>query len=97
VISQKKSWEIKRVANSAHKYLSRLDIKTQENILIKMERLEYDPYVGNIKKVEGKKDIYRLRVDDYRIYYRLQPRIQTIEILLINHKSGIKDKAIQRL
>lgn len=95
--SQKKSWRIRGVANSAVKNLHKLDLKTQEALLIKMECLEFDPFLGDIKKIQGKNDIYRLRVDDQRVYFRLCQTDKTIEILVIDNRSGIKGKKIQRL
>ena len=95
--SQKKSWRIKGVANSAVKNLHKLDLKTQETLLIKIECLEYDPFLGDVKKILGKRDIYRLRVDDQRVYFRLSQTDKTIDILVIDNKSGVKGKKIQRL
>jgi mRNA interferase RelE/StbE len=95
---QQKSWAIKRVANSAKKSLERYNLKIQKQILVKMECLEYDPFVCDIRKVQGRNDdIYRMRVDDYRVYFRLLHREKFIEILLIGHRSSIKEKTIQRL
>ena len=94
---QKKSWRVRRVVNSARKYLGRLDLKIQKAILIKIECLEFDPYQGDIRKVQGKVDIFRLRIDDYRVYYRLCPEDKSIDILLISHKSAIKERTIQRI
>ena len=95
--SQKKSWRIRGIANSAKKYIQKQDLKTQEALLIKIECLEYDPFFGDIRKVEGKEDIFRLRADDHRIFYRVFHEDKTMDILLIDKKSGIKRKTIQRL
>jgi mRNA interferase RelE/StbE len=93
----KKSWRITKVANSARKNLNRLGLEIQENILIKIECLEYNPYQSDVRKVQGKDDIFRLRVEDYGIYYRVRQDDRTIEILFIGHKAAIKEKIIQRL
>jgi hypothetical protein len=38
-----------------------------------------------------------LRVEDSRIYFRLNISIRSIEILLFDHRGQIKDKSIERL
>ena len=97
MVSRQKNWPIKRVANSAKKSIERIELKAQRQILIKMECLEYDPFVCDICKVQGRENIYRMRVDDYRVFFRLCQDDKSIEVLLIGHKSSIKEKTIQRL
>ncbi|WP_142602743.1 type II toxin-antitoxin system RelE family toxin [Solitalea koreensis] len=41
------------------------------------------------KKLKGFKDLYRIRVNDYRIIYRIENQIVTIEILKIRHGKDI--------
>jgi mRNA-degrading endonuclease RelE of RelBE toxin-antitoxin system len=84
------------VANRARKYLENLDLQAHESLLIKIECLEYDPYLGDVVKVKGKKDIYRLRDGAYRVFFRLCGYDNSIEILLIDNKAGVKGKKIQR-
>lgn len=43
----------------------------------------YDlPIKGDIKKLAGRKDVFRLRVGDYRILYRLTPK--GFEVILVD-------------
>jgi mRNA-degrading endonuclease RelE of RelBE toxin-antitoxin system len=62
-----------------------------------MESLTLDPFSGDVRKIQGKDDLFRLRIETFRIYYRVCPRDKTIEVLLIDNKAGIKGKTIQRL
>jgi mRNA-degrading endonuclease RelE of RelBE toxin-antitoxin system len=59
--------------------------------------LEIEPLSGDVVKVQGKEDIYRLRVDSYRVYFRLDSHDKSIDILLIDNKAAVKEKRIQRL
>ncbi len=59
--------------------------------------MEFNPSQGDVKKIQGKEDIYRLRLRDYRVYFRLWPQTRSIDILLIDIRSGIKDKTVGRL
>ena len=91
------SWRISKIANEARKVIESLDLETQELVLIKLESLQANPFDGDIKKIKGKKDIYRLRVQSLRIYFRLNMSLRTIEILLIDKRGQIKDRSIGRL
>ncbi len=91
------SWRISKIANEARKAIGSLDLETQELILIKLEMLQANPFDGDIKKIKGKKNIYRLRVQSLRIYFRLNISLRTIEILLIDKRGQIKDRSLERL
>jgi mRNA-degrading endonuclease RelE of RelBE toxin-antitoxin system len=97
VASQKERWRITKVAGSAKRRFDKLDPDIKATLLNGMERLSLDPHEGDVRKIQGKDDLYRLRIEAFRIYYRLCPRDKTIEVLLIDNKAGIKDKTIQRL
>ena len=97
MISPAGSWRISKIANEARKAIGSLDLETQEQVLIKLESLQANPFAGDIKKIKGKKDIYRLRVQSLRIYFRLNMSLRTIEILLIEKRGQIKDQSIERL
>ncbi len=91
------SWRITKIANSARDTFESLDLEIQERILVGLEQLQLSPLAGNVKKVKGKRHIYRPRIESYRIYYRLLPESRSIEILLIDKRGQIKDKSIERL
>ena len=50
-----------------------------------------------LKKAQGKKNIYRGRIGDYRYYFRIFPESKSIEIVVFDHRSNIKKKTIQKL
>jgi mRNA-degrading endonuclease RelE of RelBE toxin-antitoxin system len=97
VISPVGSWRISKVANNARRTLDALSLQTQERILLALEKLQMDPFAGDVKKVMGKEDLYRLRIESLRIYFRLDRSSRSIEIALIDKRGQIKDKAIERL
>jgi len=74
-----------------------LDRRLQQKTLLLLDELQTNPYRGDVKKVQGKFDIYRLRIGEYRLYFRLIPESRTIEILLFESRGTIKKKTIQRL
>lgn len=97
MISKKETWVISKIANSAKKNIEDLGLEWQEKIFINLENLQQNPFAGDIKKIHGKKDIYRLKIENHRLYFRVFPESLFIEILLFDYRGKIKDKTIQRL
>lgn len=61
------------------------------NITKKIELLAIDPYAeyNDVKKLSGEIDVYRLRVGDYRIIYRIERHKVVIEIVRIAHRREV--------
>jgi mRNA-degrading endonuclease RelE of RelBE toxin-antitoxin system len=97
VESPKERWRITKVAGSAKRRFDRLDSEARATLLDGMESLALDPYSGDVRKIHGKDELFRLRIEAFRIFFRVCPRDKTIEVLLIDNKAGIKNKPIQRL
>ncbi|MFH2043250.1 MAG: hypothetical protein ABIJ35_12095 [Acidobacteriota bacterium] len=95
--SKKSEWKITKIANSARKNIDTLDIEKQKILLTHFYSLQNNPFHKNIKKVEGKKNIYRGRMGDVRYYFRIISETKSIEILMVNFRGQIKKKIIQRL
>lgn len=95
--SPKKRWTVNRIANSVKKEIENLDLKLQEEIIKDFECLEHNPFLGDVKKIKGKKNIYRKRIGEYRFYFRTIPQSNNIHILLFKYRGKIKNKTIQRL
>jgi mRNA-degrading endonuclease RelE of RelBE toxin-antitoxin system len=90
-------WRINRIANQARRAIEALDLETQDRILKRLERLETDPFSGDIKMIKGKRGICRVRSGGFRIYFRITPATGEIDILLIDQRGSIKDKTLERL
>ena len=70
----------------ANAMLRRLPTNTRKRLVSKIEQLAHNPDAlnQNVKKLQGRryKEIYRLRVADWRIFYRIQR--QQIQIVVID-------------
>ena len=95
--SKGKKWRIAKIANSARKNILDLELGSQKAVLHQWEVLELNPYGCDIKKIAGKKNIYRGRIGNYRYYFRLVSSSKSIEILLFEIRGSIKQKNIQRM
>jgi mRNA interferase RelE/StbE len=54
------------------KFIESLDSKTRVKLKKKLLKLKRDPYgMKDVKKIQGAKDIYRLRMGKIRILYQI--------------------------
>ena len=95
--SKRKRWVVSKIAKSAKRNIDNLEFEFKEKVIKRLERLQDNPFEGDIKKVKGKKNIYRGRIGDYRYYFRIFLESKSIEIVVFDHRSNIKKKTIQRL
>ena len=78
--------------HSAKKELKRLNRKDIPRIIEAVENLSIDPYpIGN-RKIQGCKQLYRIRVGNYRIVYSVKNKILLIEIIRVGHRKDIYKK-----
>lgn len=92
-----KGWCINKIANRARRAIESLDLEAQEKILDQLDRLQKDPFSGDVKKIKGQEDIFRLRLGSYRIYFRVTFSSRSIEILVFDPRGAIKNKTFKRL
>jgi len=97
VASGRNEWKITKVSNSAKKNIEALDSKSQKALIKNLVALQNNPFQKDIKKVEGKKNIYRGRIGGVRYYFRIISETKSIEILMVNYRGQIKRKSVQRL
>lgn len=74
--------------------LARNNIKLMERIILALEALKSTPLPPSSKQLIGYKDLYRLRIEKYRIVYQLEKQI--IHILLIEKRDKVYSE-IKRL
>lgn len=77
---------------SAKKELKKLDKQIIFRILQAVEDFADNPYSSGSKKLIGSDSIYRIRVGDYRIVYKIQSSVLTIEIIKVGHRREIYRK-----
>ncbi|MFN6964731.1 MAG: type II toxin-antitoxin system RelE family toxin [Pyrinomonadaceae bacterium] len=78
-------------ARSARKELEVLPSPLIQRIFKKIEGLARNPRPARSKKLQGSRDLYRIRVGDYRVVYSIFDREVRIEIVTIRHRSKAYD------
>jgi mRNA interferase RelE/StbE len=73
----------------ARRSLNRLPAKLRERILRALIRLEADPFVGDVRKLSGQRDTWRLRIGDYRVIYEIEGDRLLVLVIRIGHRRDV--------
>lgn len=75
----------------AEKQLAKLDKNTRLRIIASLDRLREAYPVGDIRKMQGYDDLWRLRVGDYRIVMQIDlvTASITITVIRIGHRKEV--------
>ncbi len=74
---------------SAAKELAALPREIQRRIGRAIDRLRDDPTPPGSKRLQGHRNLWRIRVGDYRIIYRVQKKQVLILVLRIRHRGDV--------
>ncbi len=77
------------IEDGATRALRRLDRDIQRKVVAKLERLEENPRPPGSKKLEGAEDLYRVRVGDYRVVYRIERQELLVLVVRVAHRSDV--------
>jgi mRNA interferase RelE/StbE len=78
------------MAPAAEKSFSRLDPEIKRRMQPRIDALAEDPIPHNAVTIQGnQKNIYRIRVGDYRIVYTVSHERQYVYVTLIGHRSTV--------
>lgn len=74
---------------AADRALDSLPKRDCARVLSKIESLERDPRPTGAKKLVGETDVWRIRVGDYRVIYRVKDAELVILIIKIGHRREV--------
>ena len=75
------------ISKKVYKHLKRIPKEYAHRIDQAMLELRQNPFPHGSLKLEGSKDAYRIRVNDYRIVYRVTP--ETVTVYDVDHHKDI--------
>ncbi|MBA3343185.1 MAG: type II toxin-antitoxin system RelE/ParE family toxin [Gemmatimonadaceae bacterium] len=81
-------YEIQLSASAARAF-RKLDGATQLRLARQIDSLALNPRPHGTRKLEGERDLYRLRAGDYRIIYTVKDRLLVILVIAIGHRRDI--------
>jgi mRNA interferase RelE/StbE len=74
-------------ARSARKELQNLDAPVVRRILKRVESLALNPRPPGVVKLEGAGDLWRLRVGEWRVVYRISDPEHLVDVIAVRHRS----------
>ncbi len=74
-------------ARSARRELERLDATVIARVLPKIEALVDEPRPSGCRKLRGSKNLWRIRIGDYRVIYEVDDAVRTVDIVAVRHRS----------
>lgn len=77
-----------RLSKQSFKNIKKIPKKEQERVYATLEEMRRDPFLGDIRLIQGEKNLYRRRVGNYRIYFRPLKSPNVLEIPLIERKQS---------
>jgi mRNA interferase RelE/StbE len=76
-------------ARTARKELENLRPHDADRVLKKIELLGENPRLPGTIKLHGVKNLWRLRLGDYRVIYSINDSAKTIDVSLIRHRRDV--------
>lgn len=73
------------------KFLQKLNENDRKRIFSAIEKLE-DPFSQPYEKVKGRKDLYKIRVGDYRIIYRVDKENKIVSVHLVDKRERVYNR-----
>jgi mRNA interferase RelE/StbE len=74
---------------SAERDLAALDGPIQRRIAARIDTLADNPNPPGARKLQGAKDMWRVRVSDYRILYALRNAQLVVQVIKIGHRREV--------
>jgi len=72
---------------SAEKELDSLDVTLIRRIVPKIDALAKEPRPHGCRKLHGEKDMWRIRIGDYRVIYTINDAEHIVDITGVRHRS----------
>jgi mRNA interferase RelE/StbE len=74
-------------ARSARKELENLDTPIVNRIFPKIEALAKEARPAGCRKLQGEKNLWRIRIGDYRVIYAVYESERRVDIIAVRHRS----------
>ena len=76
-------------ARSARKELERLSPEIVARVIGKVETLSENPRPVGATKLRGQKNLWRLRVGDYRVIYSIDDTTSAVDVSIVRHRREV--------
>ena len=77
------------IARSARKELQALALDMAKRVLQRIESLSVNPRPSGCKKLSGSTDLWRIRISDYRVVYRVDDTNRIVDVTVVRHRREV--------
>ncbi len=77
------------ISPAAQRQIKKLELQVQKQVIRYLRVLATDTRPSGIKKLSGRKEIYRIRTGDYRILYQIRDNELVVLVLKVGHRREI--------
>ncbi len=77
------------ITPAAQRQIKKLSPDVQQRIIERLEALAVEPRPPRVVKLEGEESLYRVRVGNYRIVYKIEDDILLILVAKIGHRRDV--------
>ena len=77
------------IARSARRELQALALDMAERVLERIESLSANPRPPGCRKLRGSNDLWRIRIGDYRVVYRIDDTYHIVDVTVVRHRREV--------
>ena len=82
------SYEV-QILPKAARQIKALSVDVRQDITLTIQSLANEPRPIGVKKLSGEKDIYRVRVGNYRVLYRIVDKVLVVVVVSVGHRREV--------
>ena len=82
------SYEV-QILPKAARQLKALSVEVRQDITLTIQSVANEPRPIGVKKLSGEKDIYRVRVGNYRVLYRIVDKVLVVVVVSVGHRREV--------
>lgn len=82
------SYEV-QILPKAARQIKALSVDVRQDISRTIQSLANEPRPIGVKKLSGEKDIYRVRVGNYRVLYRIVDKVLVVVVVSVGHRREV--------
>ena len=82
------SYEV-QILPKAARQIKALSVEVRQDISFTIQSLANEPRPIGVKKLSGEKDIYRVRVGNYRVLYQIIDKVLVVVVVSVGHRREV--------
>jgi mRNA interferase RelE/StbE len=82
------SYEV-QILPKAARQIKALSLEIRQDITLTIQSLVNEPRPIGVKKLSGEKDIYRVRIGNYRVLYQIIDKVLVVVFVSVGHRREV--------